>query len=132
MNRRDFIRLGLAAPLFSPVSLLAAPAGNTRLLVVFMRGAYDAANLLVPHGSSFYYEARPNIAVPRPGAAANAAIALDSSWALHPAVKGSLLPLYEKGQLAFVPFAGTNNLSRSHFETQDSIELGQAHDRTRN
>jgi uncharacterized protein (DUF1501 family) len=26
----------------------------------------------------------------------------------------------------FVPFAGTDDLSRSHFETQDSIELGQA------
>ena len=132
MNRRDFLKLGLAAPLVSPVSLFAAPAGNTRLLVVFMRGAYDAANFLVPHGSSFYYEARPNIAVPRPGAAANTAIALDPTWALHPAVRNSLLPLYEKGQLAFVPFAGTSNLSRSHFETQDSIELGQAHDRARN
>src|SRR5687767_3730229 len=97
-----------------------------------MRGAYDAANLLVPYGSSFYYEARPNIAVARPGSSANAAIALDASWGLHPAVRQSLLPLYEQGQLAFVPFAGTSNLSRSHFETQDSIELGQAHDRTRN
>jgi uncharacterized protein (DUF1501 family) len=27
--------------------------------------------------------------------------------------------------VAFVPFAGTDDLSRSHFETQDSIELGQ-------
>jgi uncharacterized protein (DUF1501 family) len=36
-----------------------------------------------------------------------------------------MLPLYEKRQLAFVPFAGTDDLSRSHFETQDSIELGQ-------
>ena len=41
------------------------------LLVVFMRGAYDAANLLVPFTSSFYYEARPNIAIPRPGVAAD-------------------------------------------------------------
>jgi uncharacterized protein (DUF1501 family) len=133
MNRRDLLKLAAAAPLaISPLSLFAAPAGNTRLLVVFMRGAYDAANLLVPYGSSFYYEARPNIAVPHPGAASNAAIALDATWALHPAVRASLLPLYEKGQLAFVPFAGTDNLSRSHFETQDSIELGQPHDRTRN
>jgi uncharacterized protein (DUF1501 family) len=85
----------------------------------------------VPYGNSFYYEARPNIAVPRPGAA-NGAIALDSAWGLHPAVRQSLAPLYEKGQLAFVPFAGTDNLSRSHFETQDSIELGQALSGTRN
>ena len=27
--------------------------------------------------------------------------------------------------MAFVPFAGTDDMSRSHFETQDTIELGQ-------
>ena len=30
-----------------------------------------------------------------------------------------------QGQVAFVPFAGTDDLTRSHFETQDTIELGQ-------
>jgi uncharacterized protein (DUF1501 family) len=132
MNRRDLLKLAAAAPLaLSPLRLYAAPGGG-RLLVVFMRGAYDAANFLVPHASSFYYEARPNIAIPRPGPAANAAIPLDAEWALHPALRASLLPLYQKGQLAFVPFAGTDNLTRSHFETQDSIELGQPLDQTRN
>ena len=33
--------------------------------------------------------------------------------------------MYLQRQVAFVPFAGTEDLSRSHFETQDSIELGQ-------
>ena len=40
--------------------------------------------------------------------------------------------MYHKRQVAFVPFAGTDDLSRSHFETQDSIELGQPRDGTRN
>jgi uncharacterized protein (DUF1501 family) len=35
-----------------------------------------------------------------------------------------MLPLWQKGQLAFVPFAGTEDLTRSHFETQDSMESG--------
>ena len=132
MNRRQLLKLALAAPLaLSPLRLFAAPGSNARVLVVFMRGAYDAANFLVPVGSDFYYEARPNIAVPRPGSAANAALPLDADWALHPALRESLLPLYEKGQLAFVPFAGTHDVSRSHFGTQDTIELGQAHEGTR-
>jgi uncharacterized protein (DUF1501 family) len=76
--------------------------------------------VLVPVSSGFYYEARPNISI-----AKNVAVPLDGDWALHPALRDSLHPLYEKGELAFVPFAGTENLSRSHFETQDSIELGQ-------
>jgi uncharacterized protein (DUF1501 family) len=133
MKRRDMLKLAVAAPLaLSPLRLYAAPAAGAKLLVVFMRGAYDAANLLVPVGSDFYYEARKNIAVPRPGTATNAALLLDADWALHPALRNSLLPLYQKGQLAFIPFAGTDDLTRSHFETQDTIELGQAHDRSRN
>jgi uncharacterized protein (DUF1501 family) len=133
MNRRRLLKLALATPVaLSPLRLYAAPAAGAKVLVVFMRGAYDAANLLVPVGSDFYYEARKNIAVPRPGSAPNAALPLDSDWALHPALRNSLLPLYEKGQLAFVPFAGTDDLTRSHFQTQDTIELGQAHDKSRN
>jgi uncharacterized protein (DUF1501 family) len=43
-----------------------------------------------------------------------------------------MLPLWQAGQLAFVPFAGTDDMSRSHFETQDTIEMGQAIGGTRN
>ena len=51
---------------------------------------------------------------------------LDADWALHPALRDTVLPLFAKNEAAFVPFAGTDDTSRSHFETQDSIELGQA------
>jgi uncharacterized protein (DUF1501 family) len=94
--------------------------------LVFLRGGYDSCNLLIPYSSSFYYEARPNIAVPRPDPASNmGALALNSDWALAPAVRETMGALYAQRQVAFVPFAGTDDLSRSHFETQDSIELGQ-------
>ncbi|HEY0265481.1 MAG TPA: DUF1501 domain-containing protein [Rhizomicrobium sp.] len=44
---------------------------------------------------------------------------------MHPALKDSILPLWQQKQIAFIPFAGTDDISRSHFETQDTIELGQ-------
>jgi uncharacterized protein (DUF1501 family) len=50
---------------------------------------------------------------------------LDSDWALAPVLRASIGPLYARRQALFIPFAGTDDLSRSHFETQDSIELGQ-------
>jgi len=126
MQRRHFLRGAAALPLAaSSVRLMAAAKGTPRVLLVFLRGAYDAASLLVPVGSSFYYEQRPNIAIARPGSAADAAIPLNAEWALNPALVDSMLPLFERKQLAFVPFAGTDDVSRSHFETQDSIELGQ-------
>jgi uncharacterized protein (DUF1501 family) len=134
MHRRDVLKLLAATPLgLSSTRLLAAPQAGCRLLVVFMRGGYDCANLLVPISSSFYYESRPTIAIARPeaggsaapGGATNTALTLDANWGLHPALRDSLYPLWQKGQLAFVPFAGTDDLTRSHFETQDTVELGQ-------
>ncbi len=131
MQRREFIRRSIAAGAVLPLAagsatLLAAPEAPARVLVVFLRGGYDAASLLVPTSSSFYYEQRPNIAVARPGTAADAALPLDADWGLNPSLRDSMIPLFEKRQAAFVPFAGTDDTSRSHFETQDSIELGQA------
>jgi uncharacterized protein (DUF1501 family) len=132
MNRREMLMSAAALfPLVRAGRLYAAPATPKRLLIVFMRGAYDAANVIVPAESDFYYRARPNIALPRPGTADNAALPLDEDWAIHPALKDSMLPLYAKHQAAFVPFAGTDDTSRSHFETQDSIELGQGINGTR-
>lgn len=134
MHRRTLLKAAALAPLALGTAgrLFAAPAGGTKLLVVFLRGGYDAANFLIPIASPFYKEARPNIAVPVPGTDARSASALDADWGLHPALETSLLPLFRKKQLAFVPFAGTDNLSRSHFETQDSIELGQGRAGERN
>jgi uncharacterized protein (DUF1501 family) len=127
MDRRTLLRTALAAPLaVGATRLWAAPAVDARLLVVFLRGGYDCASLLVPAASPFYAEARPTIAVAPPGASQNAALPLDADWALHPALRDSLHPLWLDGRLAFVPFAGTADLSRSHFETQEGIELGLA------
>jgi uncharacterized protein (DUF1501 family) len=128
MQRRDFLKaLSFAAPLTIAGRLYAAPATKTKLLVVFLRGAYDAANTIVPVSSDFYYQSRPTLAIARPNPAdPNAALPLNRDWGLHPALKDTLYPLYKKGQVAFIPFAGTDDLSRSHFETQDTIELGQS------
>ena len=131
MQRRHFLHAGAAAALAGGLSLdatrtWAAPAGSTldtRLLVVFLRGAYDACNVLVPQ-TSFYAESRPNIAIARPGSGANAALAFDADWALMPALQATLYPRIQAGEVAFIPFAGIDDLSRSHFETQDRVELG--------
>jgi uncharacterized protein (DUF1501 family) len=107
--------------------LYAAPPNSPRFLLVFLRGGYDAANTLIPYASSFYYEARPTLAIARPDPlVSGGALALDRDWALAPALRDSIGALYRERQVAFVPFAGTQDLSRSHFETQDSIELGQS------
>src|SRR5258708_5155573 len=105
MRRRTLLKAAALAPIALGAAgrLFAAPSAEAKLLVVFLRGGYDAANVLVPISSSFYYESRPNIAVPRPGSDARSALPIDADWALHPALELSLFPLFQKKQVAFVP-----------------------------
>ena len=81
MRRRQLLRAGAGSLLASGLTLnavrtWAASAGSavdSRLLVVFLRGAYDACNVLVPQ-TSFYAESRPNIGIARPGTGPDAAL----------------------------------------------------------
>src|ERR1700710_1324 len=85
LSRRDLRRLariGAAHPLLPVRGIVsqafAAPgAADAKFLLVFLRGGYDAANVVIPVGSDFYYDARPTIALPRPDPAnPNAAVSL--------------------------------------------------------
>jgi uncharacterized protein (DUF1501 family) len=131
MNRREFLLATAGAAVALPAlsfsgRLFATPANAPRLLLVFLRGGYDCNNLLVPYASDFYYASRPTLSIARPDPGnPNSAIALDAQWGLNPVLRDSLYPLWQRKQIAFVPFAGTDDLSRSHFETQDNIESGE-------
>ena len=131
MNRREFLFAAASATAAFPAlsfsgKLFATPANAPRFLFVFLRGGYDCNNLLVPHGSDFYYESRPTLAIAKPDPNnPNSAIALDANWGLNPVLRDTIYPLWQRKQIAFIPFAGTDDLSRSHFETQDNIESGE-------
>lgn len=130
MNRREFLLAAAGAAALPALSfsgrLFAAPANSPRFLFVFLRGGYDCNNFLVPYSSDFYYESRPTLAIAKPGANnPNAVTPLDANWGLNPVVRDAIYPLWQKKQIAFIPFAGTDDLSRSHFETQDNIERGE-------
>jgi uncharacterized protein (DUF1501 family) len=126
MRRRDGLRwgLGLAAAASSWRVWATPPAAQVppRLLLVFLRGAYDNLNTLVPHADAFYAEARPNIAVPGPGQP-NGCMPLDGRWGLHPALAESMGSMWTRNELLMVPFAGTAFVSRSHFQAQDWMEM---------
>ena len=90
MNRRDFLRLS-TAPVLLPVgrSAWAALAGDgpKRLVVIFLRGAIDGINVVVPYDEKAYYDVRPTIAIGRPGTDGGV-LPLDGRFGLHPALLG--------------------------------------------
>src|SRR6476660_5519928 len=68
---------------FAPAQ--TAPRGDV-LVVVFLRGAADTLNVVVPHGEAAYYALRPTLGIPRPddqqAAAKLRAIDLDGFFGL--------------------------------------------------
>jgi uncharacterized protein (DUF1501 family) len=101
----------------------AAEAAGTRkklLITIFQRGAVDGLNMIVPHGEAAYYQARPSIAIARPGAAGGA-IDLNGFFGLHPRM-AALKPLWDNKSLAIVHACGSPDTTRSHFDAQDYME----------
>ena len=107
-------------------SWVAQKANSTsdrqRLVVVFLRGAVDGLNVVIPHQESDYYQVRPTIAVPYPQEK-NGAIDLDGFFGLHPKLQ-DLMPLWRQKKLAFFHTCGSPVPERSHFQAQDYLENG--------
>jgi len=86
-----------------------APNGsNTRgdtLVVIFLRGAADALNIVVPHAEPAYYALRPTLGIPHPDDAsidrAGRCIDLDGFFGLHPAMH-SLMESWQDKHLAII------------------------------
>lgn len=129
MRRRDFLNsaaalggLGLIR-IGSHAWAAQNPAGAPqRLVVVFLRGAIDGLNLVIPHAEHAYYAMRPTIAIAPPGHQ-DGGLALDDRFALHPEL-AMLMPLWKERSLAFVHACGSPDPSRSHFEAQAYMESG--------
>ena len=142
VSRRSFLEALAAVPLaalpalhtswpawiprlaFSPPQ--QSPRGDV-LVVVFLRGAADSLNIVVPHGEAAYYRHRPTLAIPRPddrrAPAAQRAADLDGVFGFHPTLR-PLLPAWQAGHLAVVHACGAPDESRSHFQAMELMERG--------
>jgi uncharacterized protein (DUF1501 family) len=129
VTRREFMHRAavLSAAgivLLSPHAWAAGASGERkgRLVVVFLRGAVDGLNVVVPHAEPAYYDARPTIAIGRLNSDGGVQD-LDGFFGLHPAL-APLMPLWSERTLAFVHACGSPDPTRSHFDAQDYMESG--------
>lgn len=103
-----------------------APRGDT-LIVVFLRGAADVLNMVVPHGEDAYYALRPTLNIARPDdkrvKSTLRSIDLDGFFGLHPALH-PLLPAWQAKHLAIIHACGAPDESRSHFKAMALMERG--------
>ena len=121
MRRREFIQgmcyggfLTFGAPL---VSFGQVP-GQGRLVFVLLRGGFDGLAAVVPHGDPHYDAIRGTMAF-RP----EDLHSLTDGFALAPGL-GSLLPFWERGELAVAHAIAIPYRTRSHFDGQAILETG--------
>jgi uncharacterized protein (DUF1501 family) len=115
-------RLAFASQADAP--LTQASINDEILVVVFLRGGWDALNVIPPIAGDdrgYYEAARAYLKVPASGA--GAALPLNDQFGLHPALAG-LYSLYQGGKLAVVHACGLTSNTRSHFDAMQFMELG--------
>ncbi|MBI3173617.1 MAG: DUF1501 domain-containing protein [Chloroflexi bacterium] len=102
----------------------SAPRGDT-LVVIFLRGAADVLNIIVPHGEDAYYALRPTLGIPRPDDRKSKlrTLDLDGFFGFHPALQ-NLLDAWNEKQLAIIHACGAPDESRSHFKAMELMERG--------
>src|SRR5262249_27764980 len=92
---------------------IATGRDSTILVILQMAGGNDGLNTLVPHGSDYYYKARPRINIP-----AGQVLKLNDAVGFHPGLAG-FKGLYDAGQLSVIQGVGYPNPNRSHFRSTE-------------
>jgi uncharacterized protein (DUF1501 family) len=124
ITRRRFVlsSAALAAGAALPKVLFAHTGGSARLVVVILRGALDGLAAVPPCGDPDYPALRRELAIAAPGVA-DGALALDSTFGLHP----SLEFLHERflaNELLVFSAVASPYRERSHFDGQNVLENG--------
>lgn len=126
ISRRSLLRRAAAG---AGLAALAGPTVSTRLawadspaytgdtlVVLSLRGGFDGLTAVPPVADPDYARARPDIAVP-----ASAALQLDATFGLHPAL-APLMPFWTNGTFGVVHAVGQAAATRSHFAAMQEME----------
>jgi uncharacterized protein (DUF1501 family) len=136
ISRRGALSVGIIAgglfrlPTWVPRMAFASPlqgfTGDT-LIVVFLRGAADGLNLVIPHTDDEYYRLRPTIGIPRPDDLSHPleerVMDLDGAFGFHPSLR-ALKEIWEQDELSIIHACGGPDESRSHFQAMELMERG--------
>ena len=124
LSRRAFLETSLfagASTLMASRLALANAPTDARFVFVLLRGALDGLSAVPPMGDPDYAGLRGQIALAKAGE--GAALPLDGSFGLHPAL-AFLHRSYAARELAVLHAVATPYRERSHFDAQNVLESG--------
>lgn len=125
LTRRNFLQgcssaiAAMAGARLTNVAFAQQDDPTDTLIVVFLRGGWDALNVVPPMDGDdrgFYEKARPDIKI-------SDLLPLNDQFGMHPAL-APLHGLYQDDRMAVIHAVGLNYDTRSHFDAQEFIELG--------
>ena len=125
MKRRRFLAAGALAAggaLLTNRLSFAGTGGDSRLVVIIMRGAVDGLAAVPPYGDPDYARLRGGLAIAPPGAT-DGALRLDNLFGLHPQLT-FLQESFGAGELVVFQAVASPYRDRSHFDGQDVLESG--------
>jgi len=125
IGRREFVTNGMLAAggaLLASRIAFAGTAGDSRLIVVLLRGALDGLAAVPPYGDHDYAALRGELAIAPPGAR-EGCLRLDGLFGLHPKLQ-FLHEAYGSGELTVFHAVASPYRERSHFDGQDVLENG--------
>ncbi|MDO1584667.1 DUF1501 domain-containing protein [Rhizobium oryzicola] len=127
ITRRGFLSASAASVMLWPLASRgqSATGGESRLVVILLRGGLDGLQLVQPYGEAGWSGLRAGLALtPETGL-----LDLDGFYGLDPSA-ASLLPLYRAGELGFVhATAGPYRNRADHFSAQNMLESGSGEGR---
>lgn len=124
LNRRSvlgFTTTSLLTNVFTTRASFARTPGDSRLVVILLRGGLDGLHALIPHGDPQLTKLRPTMT--RVLAQKDGIDDLDGYFGLHHALR-PLRELYNARELLLIPAASTRYRQRSHFDGQNLLENG--------
>jgi uncharacterized protein (DUF1501 family) len=126
ISRRRFLETSLFAGASSVIASRLAFANadtDARFVFVLLRGALDGLSAVPPLGDPDYAKLRGQIALAKSGN--DAALPLDATFGLHPALK-FLHASFAAKELAVLHAVASPYRERSHFDGQNVLENGGA------
>lgn len=124
ISRRRFLESSLFAGATSMLAsrlVLANASTDARFVFVLLRGALDGLSAVPPIGDPDYAALRGQIALTKSGE--NAALPLDGTFGLHPAL-AFLHERFRAKELAVLHAVAMPYRERSHFDAQNVLESG--------
>jgi uncharacterized protein (DUF1501 family) len=127
LDRRTFLTtasLAAGGALLTSRVAFAGAGGNSRLVIVILRGALDGLSAVPPYGDADYARLRRELAIAAPGST-RGALRLDDTFGLHPSMTFMHESYKAREAVVFHAIASPYR-ERSHFDAQDVLENGYA------